>query len=295
MGGNAHRACVQIADPHHHTAKRHQGSRSKTEFLCAQKGCYGHVTAAHELTVCFNDHPITESVAQECLVCFRKPQLPGQSSIVDGTYRRGPGAAVIAGNQDNLGPRFRDPCRHRANACLRNQLYRYTGIFIGVFQIINQLRQILNGIDIVMRRRRNQAYARRGMTGSGNPRVYLFGGKMAAFTRFCPLRHLNLNFPGAHQIPAGYAKAPAGNLFDGRASVVIGSGRFQTFLTLSALPAVRLAVEPVHGNRQRLMGFLRNGTVRHGACLETLYNGFHTFHLFYGYPRLRIPKIHEAA
>ena len=32
---------------------------------------------------------------------------------------------------------------------------------IGVLQIVNQLRQILDGINIVMRRRRNQRHARR--------------------------------------------------------------------------------------------------------------------------------------
>ena len=176
---------------------------------------------------------------------FPQAPAPRQSRIVDGTYRRGPGAAVIPGNQDNLGPAFATlppPCQ-RLPQKPALQIYGH------IYWRFSDRKSAAP--DPQWNRYRDAAAEKSGLRQAWNDGFWQstgipFGGKMAAFTRFCPLRHLNLNFPGAHQIPAGYAKAPAGNLFDGRASVVIGSGRFQTFLTLSALSAVRLAVEPVH-------------------------------------------------
>ena len=51
----------------------------------------------------------------------------------------------------------------------------------------------------------------------------------------------------------------------------------------------------VHGNGQCLMGFLGDGTIRHGTGLKPLYNAFYTLYLLDIYALFRIIEIHQAA
>src|SRR5256885_7061713 len=47
---------------------------------------------------------------------------------------------------------LRDSCSNRADTNLRNQLHGNSGLRIRVLQVVNQLCQIFDGIDVVMRR-----------------------------------------------------------------------------------------------------------------------------------------------
>ncbi len=66
---------------------------------------------------------------------------------------------------------------------------------VGVFEIVNQLRQIFDGIYIMVRRRRDQADARRRVAHLGDPGIDFSSGQLAAFTRLGALSHLDLQFP----------------------------------------------------------------------------------------------------
>jgi len=57
--------------------------------------------------------------------------------------------------------RLRDARRHCADAGNGDQFDRNPGARIRVFQIVNELRQIFNRVDVVVRRRRDQPDARR--------------------------------------------------------------------------------------------------------------------------------------
>ena len=153
LGGNTHRAGIQIADTHHHTAHGNQRSSCETEFFCTQKGCNHHITACHQLAIGFNNDFITKIIHDQCLMGFCKTQLPGKSCIKYGTSGSCTGTAVKTGNQDNLCTCFGNTCCYRSDTGFGNQFYGNTGTSVGIFQIIDQLRQILNGINIVMRRR----------------------------------------------------------------------------------------------------------------------------------------------
>ena len=97
-------------------------------------------------------------------------------------------------------------CGDGADTHFRHQLHADARGTIGVLQIVNQLRQILDGIDVMMRRRRDQADTRGRVTGLGNPRIHLSSGKLAAFTGLRALSHLDLEFASLGQIQAGDAE-----------------------------------------------------------------------------------------
>ena len=220
---------------------------------------------------------------------FRKPQFPGKSGILDGTSGRRPGASVISGDQDHACPGLCHAGRHRADPGLGHQLDGNPGVFVCIFTVIDQLGQILNGINVVVRRRGDQAHPRRGMTGLRDPRIYLSAGQMAAFSGLRALGHLNLDLPCADQIPGGHAEPARGHLLYSGAPVGI-----QPLHVLAALAAVGFSMDLVHGDGQRLMGLLGNGSVGHGAGLEPGHDGIYRLHILNGNAFFRPYKIQLA-
>ena len=92
---------------------------------------------------------------------------------------------------------------------------------VGVLQVVDQLREVLDRVDVVVRRRRDQADARRGVPGPGDPRVDLVARQLAALAGLGALGHLDLQVVGVDQVLAGHAEPAGGHLLD-RAS---GAGR----------------------------------------------------------------------
>ena len=135
---------------------------------------------------------------------------------------------------------------------------------------MNQLREILDRIDVVMRWRRDQANARSRVADLGDPRIDLVAGQLTTLSRLGALGHLDLYFSRAHQVFARDAEAPGGNLLDGALEGVAVGQRLEASRVLAALAGVRLCAEPVHRDRQGLVRLLRDGAVAHRACLEAL-------------------------
>ncbi len=87
---------------------------------------------------------------------LRQAQLPGQARVRDGVAGRRAGAAVVAGDQHHLGARLGNAGGDGANAGLADQLDADASLAIGIFQIVNQLGQVLDRVNVVVRRRRDQ-------------------------------------------------------------------------------------------------------------------------------------------
>ncbi len=70
-----------------------------------------------------------------------------------------------------VGARLGNTGGDRADADFRDELDRDVGRRVDVLQVVDQLRQIFDRIDVMMRRRRNQPDAGRRMTGLGDRRI----------------------------------------------------------------------------------------------------------------------------
>ena len=122
----------------------------------------------------------------------------------------------------------------------------------------------------MVRRRRDQADARRRVADLRDPRIDLVAGQLAALARLGALRHLDLQIVGVDQVLAGHAEARRRHLLDGAAPrVAVRVGRVARRI-LAAFAGVRLAAEAVHRDRQRLVRFLADRSVRHRAGREAL-------------------------
>ena len=157
---------------------------------------------------------------------------------MDGTPWSGSRTSVITGNQNRLRAGLGNAGGNCSHPCFGNKLYRNIRVLVGVLQIVDKLRQILDRINIMVRRRGDQADSRSGVTGFCDPGIYFFCRKMSAFARFCSLRHLDLDLPCRHQIAAGHSEPSAGYLFNRGTAVVFCSGRVDSFITFPALSCV---------------------------------------------------------
>ena len=115
-------------------------------------------------------------------------------------------------DQDDVGVGLGNARGNRTDTDLGDQLDADARLRIGVLQIVDQLRQIFDGVDVVMRRRRNQRYARGGMAQLGDELVDLVAGQLSALAGLGALRHFDLQFVGVDQVLGGDAEARRGHL-----------------------------------------------------------------------------------
>ena len=132
-------------------------------------------------------------------------------------------------------------------------------IFGGLFQREDQLPQILNGVDIVMRRGRNGVGAFRDHPGAGYVAHDLGSRQMSADAGLCSLPHFDLNGRAGHQVVLMDAEATGGYLRNG-----VGAVAVQGFVK-AALAGIVIHAQRFCGAGQTLMGIEADGAVAHGG------------------------------
>src|SRR5207237_10911869 len=81
------------------------------------------------------------------------PVLSGRAGWLNGGQRRSAGAAFEAGDGDVVGARLGHAGGNRAGADLGNQLHRSEAARVDVLEVEDELRQVLDRIDVMMGRR----------------------------------------------------------------------------------------------------------------------------------------------
>src|SRR4051812_18252391 len=95
---------------------------------------------------------------------------------------------------------------------LGNKLHSDSRTRIDVLQVINQLCEIFDRVDVMVRRRRDETHTWNRVPQPRDYVVDLVPRKLPAFTRFRSLRHLDLKLVGVHEIVRGYAEARGSHL-----------------------------------------------------------------------------------
>lgn len=163
LGGNADGAGVFVAHPHHDAAEGHQRRGGKTVFFRAQESSDRYIPSGLHLPVGLHGDAAPQIVQHQGLVSFREAQFPGESRVLDGGLGRCAGAAIKPGDQHDIGVGLGDSSGDRADADLGYQLDADPRFPVGILQVVDQLRQVFNGVDVVAGRRRNQAHTRGGV------------------------------------------------------------------------------------------------------------------------------------
>ena len=196
--------------------------------------------------------------------------------------RRGARPSVVTGNQHDIGVRLGHAGRDGPDSHLGHQFHVHTGPGVGGLEVVDQLGDVLNGVDVVVWRRRDQPHARGGAPGLGDPRVDLLARQLSALAGLGPLGDLDLKIVGVDQVLAGHPETARGHLLDRAPSqVAVLVGR-EPLGVLSALSGVRPSADPVHGDGERLVRLGRDGPVGHGAGREARHDGAGRLHLLNG-------------
>ena len=268
MRGDAGGAGILLAVALHEAAHRDERHGRKAKLLGAQQAGDGNIGAVHELTVGLEHHARAQAVLQQRLLGLGKAKLQRQTGVPDRIASSGTRAAIVAADQDLVGSALGHTGGDGADAGLADQLDRHACAGVGVLKVKDELGQVFDGVDVVMRRRRDQADAGRGLTDLGNPGVDLLAGQVATLAGLGALGHLDLNLEGAAQVAARHAKARTCHLLDRGVLGITVSQRGLATRILTALAGVGTAVQAVHGDGHALVCFLADGAVRHGAGVK---------------------------
>jgi hypothetical protein len=119
----------------------------------------------------------------------------------------GAGAADVAGDQDHVRLGLGDASGDGADAGHGDQLHGDHGVGIDLLQVVDELGEVLDGIDVVVRRRGDQHHARRGVAQLGDQFGDLEAGQLAAFSRLRALGDLDLDLAALVEIFGRHAEA----------------------------------------------------------------------------------------
>ena len=200
-------AVVQVADTQVLAAHDDKRCGAETEALRTQQCRLDDIQSSLDTTIHLQPDTFTQVVGAQDLVCLAQPQFPRTAGILHRRQRAGAGAAVIAGNGDLVGVGLGDTGGDGTNPGLRDQLDGNQGRGIHLLEVEDQLRQVLDGINVVVRRRGDQRRAFPGMTQAGYQGVDLAAGKLPALARLRALRDLDLQHVGIDQVVRCDAKA----------------------------------------------------------------------------------------
>ena len=248
---HADRTRIQVADAHHDAAGHDERRGREPELLGAEQRRDDHVAPGLQLPVDLDDDAIAQVVQHQDLLRLGEAELPRNAAVLDRRQRRRAGAAVVTGDQHDIGMRLGDAGRDRADADFRDQLHVHACDRVRVLEIEDQLRQILDRVDVVMRRRRQQRHARRRVPNLRDPRIHLVPGQLSALARLRALRHLDLQVVSIDEVLARHAESSRRDLLDGAAAPVAIRIAPVAGGILAAFAGVRLA-RPGGSSRSRV-------------------------------------------
>ncbi len=170
-----------------------------------------------------------------------------------------------------------------ANAAFGNQLDADGSARIYPLEVEDQLRQIFDGVNVVVRWRTDERDAGLRVAQAGDQLGDLVAGELAAFAGLGALGDFDFDLLGMGEVFGGDAEAGGGHLLHlvvqdrGSAGIVRVDHR-----VFPALAGIGAASEPVHGFGDGLVRFRAQRAERHGGSDEAAHNGGSGLHLVKG-------------
>src|SRR5260370_35719455 len=194
-------------------------------------------------------------------MCFAQTNFPRKTGVLDGGQGRGAGSTVVPADGDDVGARFGNARGNDADSGTGYKLYPDAGARIDSAKVVDQLGEVFDAVNVVVRGGRNQRRTGRGVADARDVFADFLRGELAAFTGLRALGHFDFKFLGVDEIIGGDAEAAGGDLLDfvGRGGLeAIGIGVFAAFAGITA------ATELIHRQREGAVGFRAEGAKRRG-------------------------------
>mmetsp|Transcript_6293 Transcript_6293/g.28422 ORF Transcript_6293/g.28422 Transcript_6293/m.28422 type:complete len:204 (+) Transcript_6293:4274-4885(+) len=168
------------------------------------------------------------------------------------------------------------------DAVLGHELDADAGGRVAVLAVVDELREILDGVDVVVGRRGDEGHASLGTAKGRDVGRNLLAGELTALAGLGALGHLNLNLVRVAQVVRGDSETARRDLLNRRSLRVVAAVRLgdQALDVLASFAGVGLAADAVHRARQGAVRLEGDGAVGHSPGTETLDDvtrGFHRF------------------
>mmetsp|Transcript_13636 Transcript_13636/g.39086 ORF Transcript_13636/g.39086 Transcript_13636/m.39086 type:complete len:503 (+) Transcript_13636:715-2223(+) len=229
-------AVVCVADARDDAADRDHRDGAEAKLVGAEQRAHHHIVPRLEASVHAEHHAVAQVVEQQRLVRLGEPELPRPSRVLDRRERRGAGAAVCPRDLDHIRVGLCDAAGDGADADLPHELDGHLCLRVDLVQVVDELGQVLDRVDVVVRRRRDEHHPLLARADRGDVRVHLGAGQLAALARLCALRDLDLDLLGGHEVRGRHAEAARRHLLD------LGRGDVAVLQPLEVRPARGVAV-----------------------------------------------------
>ena len=153
LGGHTHRTGVSVALTHHHAAQYDEWQCTKREFVCTKHRHDNNVFGGFQLAVGLQAHLVAQAVYDQCLLSLCQSYLWRNACKSHAAGRTGACSSLGTAYDDEVGFGF---CYTRSNgshSALRYEFHTHGCCRVDVLQVEDELRQILNRVDVMMRRR----------------------------------------------------------------------------------------------------------------------------------------------
>ena len=236
--------------PRHHASDGEQSRSTETEFVRAQQCTNDDVACELETSVHPQTYASTQAGAHQSAMSVTQSDFPGQTRIFNGGDRRRARSSIVAADGDDVRSRFGHASGDDSNPGARDQFHADSRVRIDRAQIVDQLREIFDAVDVMVRRRRDQAHVRHSVPESRDIYRHLARRKLTALPRLRSLSDLDFQFIRVDQILRGYAKSRGSHLLDAVIRLAAVAVNFRIF---SALSSIAATAKPIHGNGERAM------------------------------------------
>ena len=206
LGGHARLAGVAVAGPQHDAALGDHGRGAERVLVRSEQGRHHDLAPGLEAAVDPEPHPAAQVVGHQGLLRVGQAQLPRHAGVLDRRQRAGAGASVRSAEVDHVGQRLDDAGRDGADPAGGHQLHRHLGR-VDLLEVVDQLGQVLDRVDVVVRGRRDQPDAGLGVAQPGDLARHLVARELAALARLRALGHLDLDLVGEGEVLRRHTEA----------------------------------------------------------------------------------------
>src|SRR5260370_20433486 len=155
-----------MALPSHDASDGEERSGAKTKFVGAENRGKDDVAGEFQASVSAERESRTEARANQCVMSFATPNFPRKTGVFDGGTGRGAASAVVPADGDDVRARFGNARSNDADSGTGYKLYADTGARVHGAKVVDQLSEVFDAVNVVVRGRRNQRRAGGGVAGS---------------------------------------------------------------------------------------------------------------------------------
>ena len=163
---DADRTGVEVADPHHDAARHDKRGGGEAELLRPEERPDDDVAAGLHLTVDLHDDAVAQAVEQQRLLGLGQLALPGCPACLSDVSGLAPVPPSWPEMSTTSALAFDTPAATVPTPTSATSFTWIRALRVGVLEVVDELLEVLDGVDVVVRWRRDEAHSRGRVSGA---------------------------------------------------------------------------------------------------------------------------------